>query len=229
MSIKKEKAFVQLKKDFSSFTNLVFKQLRQLENVINSESIILSDEVYHTIKKQEKEIDKFELKITEDVISIIVLYNPVANELRQLMALSRMTANLEKIGDLIINIIRDIRKIEDEKLYLKFSDTINDILIISISMVEKSLFAYNNNDMDYAIWTIKNDDIVDEIHHSFRRKIVKNKLLNVKSQEEVSTLILLMSIVSNIERIADKATNIAEAAIFAAIGKDVRHKDINKI
>lgn len=229
MSIKKEKAFAQLKKDFSVFSNIVFKQLRQLESIINSESNIISEEVYETINKQEKEIDKFELKITEEVITTIVLYSPVANELRQLMALNRMTANLEKIGDLIINIIKDIRKIDDEKLYTKLLDTINDILIISISMVEKSLFAFKNNDMDYAIWTIKNDDIVDEIHHSFIKKIIKKNLLNVKSQEEVSTLIRMMTIVSNIERIADKATNIAEAAIFSTMGKDVRHKDIDKI
>ncbi len=234
MSINKEKALAKINKDFESYSNQILRQLRLLENIINtdfinSDSQLIPEDIYEEIKKREKEIDKFEVKISEDVLSIIVLFNPVASELRQLMAYYRLSSIMERIADMIFNIARYIKKIKSPELYKKFSGTISDMLVISINMVEKSLLAFNTSDIEYAIWTIKNDDIVDDLNRSFVKKLIKSEFPEMKSKAELSTFISLRSIVSNIERIADNATNIAEAAIFAIEGRDVRHKKINKI
>ena len=229
MSIKKEYAIKSVKKDFEEYSNLILLQLRLLQKIVNSGSNQIPDDIFKQIKKHEKEIDKFEVKISEKVINTIVLYNPVASELRQLMACYRMSVNLERIGDLVLNIVRFIKKIEDKKLYTDFIDAIDNILVSTISMVEKALLSFTNNDIEYAIWTIKNEEIVDDLNHSFIKNVVKKTYPSEKSQTKVSTFLNLKSIVSNIERIADNATDIAEATVYFLEGKDIRHKSIKSI
>ncbi len=228
MSINKQRALTKINKDFEIYSNLILRQLRLLENIVNKDFInsdsLIPEDIYEEIKKRETEIDNFEVKISEDVLSIIVLYNPFASELRQLMAYYRLSSIMERIADMIFNIARYIKKIKSPELYKKFSGAISDMLVISINMVEKSLLAFNNHDIEYAIWTIKNDDVVDDLNRSFVKKLIKSDIPEMKSRAELSTFMSLRSIVSNIERIADNATNIAEAAIFAIEGKDVRHK-----
>ena len=227
MSTNKDIAFKDLQNEFEAYTALVLKQLRLLETVIENESECQLEGYITEIKKNEKTINEYEIKISESVINIIVLYTPVATELRNLISVYRVSLNVEKIGDIVINIINEIKRIRDYKTFYSFSDTIHDVLIMSISMVERALQALAAKNMDNAIWTIKNDDIVDEFHRSFVKKIVKKKLPHVKTHEEMKTFLNLMSIASNIERIADNATNIAEAAIYLSVGKDVRHKHVD--
>jgi len=229
MSIKKEEDIQKVKKDFEEYSNLILIQLKFLQKIIKSESNIVPDDIFKEIKKHEKEIDKFEVKVSEKVINTIVLHNPVASELRQLMACYRMSVNMERIGDLVLNIVRYIKKIEDTKLYTDFIDAIDNILLSSIGMVEKALLSFANDDIEYAIWTIKNEEIVDELNHSFIKNVIKKTYPKEKSQAKLSTFLTMKSIVSNIERIADNATDIAEATIYSLEGKDIRHKSIKKI
>ncbi|HBG87276.1 MAG TPA: hypothetical protein DDW62_06970, partial [Marinilabiliaceae bacterium] len=167
MSTNKDIAFKDLQNEFEAYTALVLKQLRLLETVIENESECQLEGYITEIKKNEKTINEYEIKISESVINIIVLYTPVATELRNLISVYRVSLNVEKIGDIVINIINEIKRIRDYKTFYSFSDTIHDVLIMSISMVERALQALADKNMDNAIWTIKNDDIVDEFHRSF--------------------------------------------------------------
>lgn len=227
--MKKENAFEKLQKDFESYSIIVNKQLRTIENIISSETVVISDKLNKELKNNEKAIDNYEIQFNEDVITIIVLHSPVATELRRIMAYFRISHELERIGDLSMNVVRYINKINNINLFNTFAEAIGSMLTIGISMVEKALFAFDNNDMDYAIWTIKSDDIVDDMNTTFRKKIIKQSSLKGRTKIEISDLYNMMSIVSNIERIADCATNIAEAAIFSAVGQDVRHKNIKSV
>lgn len=227
MGVKKEKAFAQLESDFNAYSTKVIKQLRLLESLLDPDTTAAFQKNITEIKELEKDINTYDLKISEEIINLIVLYAPVATELRRLMSINRVSLNLEKIGDLVSNITKGIRKIEDPKLLNSYTESLGDIFITSINMVEKALCAVNYNDMDYAIWTIKNDDLVDELHKSIIKKIIKKKIPFVQTQPELKALIHLINTVKNIERIADCATNIAEAAIYSTLGKDVRHKKID--
>ena len=229
MSIKKENAISNVKKDFEDYSNLILMQLKLLQEIIHLGTNEIPDDRGKQIKKNEKEIDKYEVKISEKIINAIVLYKPVASELRQLMACYRMSVNLERIGDLIVHIVRYIKKIEDNSIYSNFINEINNILVNAMKMVEKALLSFANNDIEYAIWTIKNEEIVDELNNSFIQNIIKKKYPSEESQVKLSTFLNLKSIVSNIERIADNATDIAEATVYSLEGKDIRHKGIKKI
>ncbi len=229
MSLKKENAINDILKNFEKFANLILQQLDILKNIINSGKIKVPEDVYQQIKKNEKEFDKFEINISEKIINTIVLYNPLASDLRKIMACYRMSIDLERIGDSIFNIINFIVRIKEPDLYAKLKNLIFHMLLFSINMVNKSLISFTNSDIEYAIWTIKKDEVVDELNHKLLKKAIKKSNITEETQQVLFSYINIKEIISNIERIADHATNIAEASIYALEGTDMRHKEIKDV
>jgi phosphate transport system protein len=103
-------------------------------------------------------------------------------------------------------------------------EVLMNMLVSGVTMVEKSLLSFLNNDDSYAEWTIKNDEIVDEMN----RKLLINSLSRAKVTDKTREMLLsymdLKNIITNMERIADHATNIAESSIYSMQGTDIRHK-----
>jgi phosphate transport system protein len=103
-------------------------------------------------------------------------------------------------------------------------DVLMNMLVSGVTMVEKSILSFLNSDDSYAEWTIKNDEIVDEMN----RKLLINSLSRAKVNEKTREMLLsymnLKNIITNMERIADHATNIAESSIYSMQGTDIRHK-----
>ncbi len=229
MNIQKENAMLQVRSLFDEMSQVVLHQLDLLEKLINSNSITIPDELMAMINANESRIDQFEISISEEIIDIIVLQKPVASELRQVMALYQMVSNLERIGDSVMNITRFIPRIKDIDVYSKMSEVITNMLIASVSMVQKSILSFVAGDKNEAIWAIKNDVVVDEMNHKLIRKAITKGNFSEETQHLLFTFIQLNSIISTIERIADHATNIAEASIYAIEGRDLRHqKDIDE-
>lgn len=229
MNQRKEEDLLAINERFDACSLAVIKQLKLLESVLMTEPYKLTDGQYKMLLQQEDQIDEHELFISDRVVAAIGLYNPMARELRELISYYRISIDLEKIGDLAISAAKLMRKPDDHALYSRFSESFGDMLSIVITMVEKSLFSFTNSDLDYAVWTIRNDDAVDDLHHNLRKNFVRKELPGLNADRELSTLVDMMSIVTCIERIADQATNIAEAAIFTLIGEDVRHRDIESL
>lgn len=107
------------------------------------------------------------------------------------------------------------------------SDIIYNMVVSSSTMVQKALISYINNDLDFAIWTIRNDDIIDEMNKKLMKKGIHKSKLKDHEREALVNLINLKSIISNIERIANHAGHIAEASVFSVEGKDIRHRTID--
>jgi phosphate transport system protein len=83
------------------------------------------------------------------------LYQPVASDIRKVVSIYRMTINLERIGDQVMNMAYIMETVIDSKEYRMMSDVILNMLHSGRIMVEKSLLSFINSDADYAIWTIK--------------------------------------------------------------------------
>jgi len=214
---------------FDEMSQLVLTQLDLLEKMVNTSTIIIPDELLAMVTENENRLDNYEISITEEIIDIIVLQKPVASDLRQVMAVYQMVSNLERIGDSVMNITRFIPRIQDTEVYNRMSEVITNMLIASISMVRKSILSFMTLDKEEAIWTIKNDVVVDEMNHKLIRKAINKSVFPEETKHLLFTFIQLNSIISTIERIADHATNIAEASIYAIEGKDLRHqKDIDE-
>jgi len=229
MNQRKEEDFHAIKERFDTCTFLVIKQLKLLEGVLMSEPYTMSETHFKQFMQQEDQIDDHELFISDRVVATIGLYNPMARDLRQLISYYRISIDLEKIGDLTISITKLIREPDDIILFSRFSESFGDMLSIVITMVEKALFSFTESDLDYAVWTIRNDDAVDRLHHNLRKNFVRKELPKLSTDKELSTLVDMMSVVTCIERIADHATNIAEAAIFTQLGEDMRHRDVDTL
>lgn len=228
MNTKKEQSIQELMRSFNEMADLVLAQLSLIEKLMTIEAKSEQEGLIINIKKNEIEIDRFEISISDQFINSIVLYQPVASDIRRLVAVYRMVINLERIGDLVMNITRTIETLKNTEEYKAMSEVILNMLLSGKMMVEKSLLSFVNSDPDYAIWTIKNDSIVDEMN----RKLLINSISKAKMNEKTKEMLLsyadLKNIITNIERIADHATNIAEATIYSLQGTDVRHSDIDK-
>ena len=223
MKTKREEAIEDIIMSFEEMANLVLLQLSLLDKYMVDTSKNSMLEISNKILLNEKEIDRLEVVISDKFINIIVLFQPVASDIRKLVSVYRISINLERIGDLVLNILDSVGAISNSDEYRAMSDVILNMLLSGKSMVEKSLLSFINNDNDYAVWTIKNDEVVDEMN----RKLLINSISKAKVREKTREMLLsyidLKNIITNLERIADHATNIAEASIYSIQGADIRH------
>lgn len=225
--ILKEKAIKEIQANFKDYSDLMIRQLNELENIVQSGSNSFSEKDMKKFDAVENQLNKYEVKISEKIISTIVLHRPVASELRGLMACYRIVISMERIGDLAKDVIYFIRKIENTQMYEELSEVIFNMVTSSSSMVQKALLSFINEDRDAAIWTIKNDEVVDEMNKKLMKKGIKRAKLQDEARQVLLQLINFKSVISKIERIADHAGHIAEASIFALDGRDIRHKNVD--
>lgn len=222
MISKKDEAINTIMSDFETFANLVLQQLDLVDKLLSGEEAD-ADKLTDSIHSNEKKLDKLEVKISDKIVNCITLYQPVASDIRKLMACYRIIISLERVGDMVVNISRRMSQLRDSKVFANLLDVVTNMLLQASNMVNKALLAFTNDDRDYAIWTIKNDSLVDEINHKMLKKAIKKSTTSDEDKEMLTNFINMNSMVTNIERIADHATNIAEAAIYSIEGKDIRH------
>ena len=208
--------------------DLVLLQLSQIEKLMANEVKSEQKELFVAIKQREQEIDRFEIVISDKFINAIVLYQPVASDIRKVVAIYRMALNLERIGDQVMNMAYIMETISNTIEYRRMSEVILNMLNSGRIMVEKSLLSFINSDADYAIWTIKNDAVIDEMNNKLLINSISKANIDKKTREMLMSYMDLKNLITNIERIADHATNIAEATIYLLQGTDVRHSGLDK-
>lgn len=224
MTLRKDNAIKDILSDFESFANLVLHQLDLLETLVSEDETDDMNKIIREMMENENKLDHQEVKISDKIVDTIVLQKPVASDIRKIMACYRIVINLERVGDQVVNIVDAVKKVKSSEIYINLNDVVSNMLMQSSNMVNKALLAYTKDDKDYAVWTIKNDALVDEINHKLLKKAIKKSNVPKEEKELITNIISLKSMVSNIERIGDYATNIAEAAIYSIEGKDIRHK-----
>jgi len=229
MKTKREESILDIIASFEIMADIILAQLSLLEKYMAEKLESERQRIALEIRENENEIDKYEVLISDKFINSIVLYQPVASDIRKIVAIYRMTINLERIGDRVMNILHSLENIKNSVEYKAMADVIMVMLVSGISMVEKSLLSFINSDNEYAIWTIKNDEIIDEMNHKLLINSISKANVSEKTREMLLSYIDLKDIITNLERIADHATNIAEASIYSIQGTDIRHsgKDSN--
>jgi phosphate transport system protein len=228
MSTKKEQSILDITNSLREMADLVLLQLSQIEKLMTTEVKSEQRELIAVIKKKEQEIDRYEIVISDKFINSIVLYQPVASDIRKVVAIYRMALNLERIGDQVMNMAYIMETISGSDEYRRMSEVILNMLNSGRIMVEKSLLSFINSDADYAIWTIKNDAVIDEMNNKLLVNSISKANIDKKTREMLLSYMDLKNLITNIERIADHATNIAEATIYSLQGTDVRHSGLEK-
>lgn len=223
MAITKDNALHSISIHFNEMVKIVMRQLDIMDKLFVDHTIQIPSELQEEIKENEDMIDEYETSLGNEIIDIIVLQNPVASDIRKIMSVYQIISNLERIGDQVKNIDKLLPRIEDKVIYEHMVSVISNMMTSSIMMVKKSISSFVDDDNNAAVWTIRNDSVVDEINHKLIKDTIRKSHYSNDIQHLLFTFINLNSIISNIERIADHATNIAEASIYANIGENLRH------
>ena len=166
------------------------------------------------------EIDNTEVEVEEDCLKILALHQPVAIDLRFIVAVLKINNDLERICDLAVNVAERAVFLASQPKVNNLSDLL-DMAQSAQSMLKESLDALINHDSELAHKVCASDDIVDDMN---RQMYLKVQDAIVKKPEQISTLIHLLSASRHLERIADHTTNIAEDVIYMVEGQIIRHK-----
>lgn len=223
----KDKYLEQLQSDFQLLSEIVLTQIALASQMVNDNR---SEELAGQLKRNEKIIDSLDLTIKEKVINAIMLFTPRASDLRRLMAYHDMTIAMERVGDLIQNICESLRKID---FALDGFDTYKKLMDKMFGRTDKMLknavFAFTGVSNEMAYDTILMDDKVDKMERKMERKLAEGFAGEQQSEQLLVNIMNLNSISYYIERIGDKAVDVAESAIYLIEGKDVRHdKSVKK-
>lgn len=171
------------------------------------------------IFENEKEVNNLHIEIDEKVINLLALQHPVANDLRLVVMCSKIAGELERIGDQAVNICQNTEAL---LRYPPLKPLIDIPLMAEIArrMLRESLDAFVRQDAALAQKVLNADDEVD----AFKDQIFRELLTYMMSDPGTIPRALALILISrNLERVGDHATNIAEEAIYAAQGRDVRH------
>jgi phosphate transport system protein len=169
------------------------------------------------------EIDQMEVDVEEEVLKILALYSPVANDLRFVISVLKINNDLERIADEAVNIAeRTIFLSKHPKV--KVPEELTTMVNLVESMVDKALHALINLDSKLAAEVILTDDKVDDLHKCMY-SLIQNRIKD--DIEHIECLINILSVSRQLERIADQITNIAEDVVYLVEGNIVRHKSIS--
>jgi phosphate transport system protein len=167
----------------------------------------------------DEEIDRMEMMVEDQAVNLLALQQPVAVDLRFLVASLKINNDLERIGDHAVNIAEGAQRLAGQRPFKPFID-IPYMAEVAMSMLKQSLDAFVNRDAELAKRVIKKDDILDEKNIS----IIRELLTYMAEHPSLITYCLeLISISKNLERVGDLATNICEDTIFIAEARWVKH------
>jgi phosphate transport system protein len=215
MSFLLQKEIEHLKKKILSLSTYVEENLQRAVKSLETRDSQLANKAIET----DALIDHMEIDVEEECLKILALHQPVAVDLRYLVATLKLNNDLERIGDLAVNIAERAASLATQpkmELPFDFSNMAKKVQI----MVTKSLNALVNIDAPLAREVLTLDDAVDALNREMYEQV--NQGIQ-KHPENLSMLIHYLSVSRNLERIADHATNIAEDVVYMIEGAIVRH------
>ena len=196
---------------------LVESQLRQAIYALTQFSTEAADQVIET----EQRVNAMEVEIDRELSSIIGRRQPTARDLRLLIAISKTTANLERVGDEANKIARMVKSIIDSgKARGLPSSDLRMAADMASGLLRKALDAFARLDTVAAVAILKEDDQIDKEFDGFVRKLITYMMEDPRT---ISAAIDLVFVAKAIERVGDHAKNLAEQIIYIVKGTDVRH------
>ncbi|QTN28538.1 phosphate signaling complex protein PhoU [Rhodoferax sp. AJA081-3] len=202
---------------------LVESQIRRAIFALSQFSV----EVANEVTANEARVNAMEIEIDRDLSSIIARRQPTARDLRLLIAISKTTANLERVGDEAEKIARMVRSIIQSGSPRSLpSLELRVAADLASGLLNKALDAFARLDVSAAVAIMKEDDLIDAEFDGFVRKLITYMM---EDPRMISPSLDLLFLAKAIERIGDHAKNIAEFIIYVVKGEDVRHTSMEKI
>ena len=202
---------------------LVESQIHQAIYALAQFSAETADQVLVT----EARVNHMEVDIDRDLSSIIARRQPTARDLRLLIAISKTTANLERVGDEAAKIARMVKSIIESGSARQLpSSDLRMASDLAAGLLRKALDAFARLDVQAAVSILKEDDLIDQEFDGFVRKLITYMMEDPRT---ISPSLDLLILAKAVERIGDHAKNIAEFIIYIVKGADVRHVPMEQI
>lgn len=217
MSVYFFKEIGRVKSDILALCAMVEDRLHQaVLAVINRDA-----ELAARVIEADAEIDAKEVDIEEELLKIMALNQPVAVDLRFLVATLKINSDLERIGDLAVNIAERA---------LVLSRKVHDTVPVDLApmskavqaMLRRSIDALVNLDTQAAAAVCQDDDSIDRMKHEID-DMIKLRMAAASDKNAIDVLVALLRVTRDLERVADHATNIAEDLIYISDGRIIRH------
>lgn len=205
-----------LKTSLIKMASLVDEQVEKAITALETNNI----ELCKGIKSKDVEIDAFDNQIQAQCENVLALFQPVAVDLRFILSILMINNQLERCGDIAVNIASRVKKTSNSVDLIKESNII-DMGRKAKEMVKKSIDCFINNNIDVANSVLKSDEEVDNLNKQIFKFLIEKMKSDPSVIEPSAHLIVLTR---HIERLADHATNIAENLIFYLEAKIIAHK-----
>ena len=184
-------------------------------------------EAVEQVAALEERVNAMEVEIDYELSSIIGRRQPTARDLRMLMAFSKVTANLERMGDEAHKMARMVKSIiESGAARTLPTSELRVAAEMASGLLRKALDALARLDTKAALAILKEDDLIDNEFDGFVRKLVTYMMEDPRT---ISPSLDLLFLAKAIERIGDHSKNVAELIIYLVEGKDVRHQTMAEI
>lgn len=180
-------------------------------------------EMAKLVEERDEKIDKYDTKVEKICQRIIALNQPVAMDLRLLMSALKINSNLERIGDLAVNISRNAA---DLKAKPEFFDKLDfeEISSITREMIKGSFDSFINEDSELAKKVLADDDKLDSLVDDNSKRLIE---IMKKDNNQIDAAMTFYSVFQELERMGDHATNISEEVYFIINAKSIKHRDLD--
>jgi len=186
-----------------------------------------NEETATHVLQQEERVNQMEIEIDRDLSAIIARRQPTARDLRLLIAISKIIANLERVGDEAARVARTVQRLIATGVSTRLP--VSDLGFeadLAIAQLRKALDAFARLDTAKALEVLKQDDQIDQEFDGLLRKLITYMMEDPRT---ISASIDLIFVAKAIERVGDHAKNLAEAIIYVVKGTDVRHTSVQDV
>ena len=168
----------------------------------------------------DKVLNSLEVEIEQLAVSLLALQQPMARDLRFLVATIKASSDLERVGDHAVNIAESTLRLADGGGKVVATPELEDMAKRSREMLSNALDAFTRPDGALGREVCKADDAVDALHDSVFRILLTHMMEDART---IGNSLEMLLVSRNLERVADLATNIAEDAVYVAEGKQIKH------
>ena len=212
----------RFEQELDSLKQRVMEMGRTTENMVSQSTAALLDHDTGAIERvlaDEAKLDRFQLEIDGESVRLITIYTPIAKDLRFLLMVTRINAELERIGDQAVNNCEYVQTISRSP-EVPLND-ISRMCQITTAMVRDALTAFDQEDTVMAQSVLKSDDEVDQLYNQTFSDLLADP---ADDEDRLSRSMNLILVARSLERIADHATNICEEVIYMVNSEDIRHQ-----
>src|SRR5438093_6216548 len=211
-----DEALATLRNDVLMMAGLAERSLdRALKGLLQRD-----DNLCATAIADDEEIDQLEKQIDKDGVDILLRFQPVASDLRRVVAAMKLSSNLERMADQATTIARRARKLNQHPPLAEV-ELITPMYDHAMSMFKDSVDAFVREDVDLGRAVVPRDEKLDELNRTASRKLIERM---AQDPEQLRGYLNLIFIGRCLERVGDHATNIAEEAVYAAAADDIGHQ-----